>query len=268
MSFFDSSGCCIPTKECRVFENGTVRYYDIKKPEINFTRILEKSKKFNLVSEEINEKDFKIKAENLIDVINNDSNYKNILNGVKIPFIFQKIGKVSDLGNELEHVLLPKINHSFTEEYPDCYFKAVLQSNSKLSSKIKISPDSNYEKLIELGNEDFVVGWYFPQAFQGYDIQSQRKRIKSLPDLVGVNKCLSGGIDICASIIGVPSLLISKDTYAPILCMSSYMHDDPRLVLLLKSYGPHLEFWCMTQMLTKDVTQVSEQWSGGISIFI
>jgi hypothetical protein len=46
------------------------------------------------------------------------------------------------------------------------------------------------------------------------------------------------------------------------------MHDDPRLVLLLKSYGPHLEFWCMTQMLTKDVTQVSEQWSGGISIFI
>ena len=84
----------------------------------------------------------------------------------------------------------------------------------------------------------------------------------------GANKCLSGGIDICAALIGVPELLISDENYAPILCMSSYVHDDSRLVLLLKSYGPHLEFWCMTQMLSKNVTQVSEQWSGGVSIFI
>jgi hypothetical protein len=50
--------------------------------------------------------------------------------------------------------------------------------------------------------------------------------------------------------------------------MSSYEHADPRMVLLLKAYGPHLEFWCMTQMLSRNITQVSEQWAGGLSIYL
>jgi hypothetical protein len=68
-------------------------------------------------------------------------------------------------------------------------------------------------------------------------------------------------------VAGIPDLLISEEFYTPILCMSGYVHRDPRLVLLLKAYGPHLEFWCMTQMLTRDTTQVSEQWAGGITVF-
>ena len=39
------------------------------------------------------------------------------------------------------------------------------------------------------------------------------------------------------------------------------------MVMLFKSYGPHLEFWLMSQMLTPNETQVSEQWSGGVTIF-
>ena len=96
-------------------------------------------------------------------------------------------------------------------------------------------------------------------------MESQRKQMEQLPKLDNV--CLSGGIDISAALIGSPELLISEDFYAPILCMSAYVHKDPRLVLLVKSYGPHMEFWCMTQMLAKDVTQVSEQWAGGITFF-
>jgi hypothetical protein len=89
--------------------------------------------------------------------------------------------------------------------------------------------------------------------------------MEQLPKLGNV--CLSGGIDISAALIGSPELLINEDSYAPILCMSAYVHTDPRLVLLVKSYGPHMEFWCLTQMLSKGVTQVSEQWAGGISIY-
>ena len=79
--------------------------------------------------------------------------------------------------------------------------------------------------------------------------------------------CLSGGMDIGAAVVGSPELLINKDHYSPILCMSSFVHSDERLVLLLKAYGPHMEFWCMTQMLSKHTTQVSEQWAGGLTIF-
>ena len=79
--------------------------------------------------------------------------------------------------------------------------------------------------------------------------------------------CLSGAMDIGAAVVGFPELLISKDHYTPILCMSSLVHSDKRLILALKSYGPHMEFWCMTQMLSKKTTQVSEQWAGGLTIF-
>jgi hypothetical protein len=91
--------------------------------------------------------------------------------------------------------------------------------------------------------------------------------MKELPHPGEFNVCLSGAKDVTAAIVGSPELLISGEFYTPILCMSSYVHSDPRLVLLIKSYGPHLEFWCMSQMLTKEITQVSEQWSGGLSIF-
>jgi hypothetical protein len=64
-----------------------------------------------------------------------------------------------------------------------------------------------------------------------------------------------------------PDMLINSDYYSPILCLSSYIHSDERMILLYKSYGPHLEFWCMTQMLTPNTKQVSEQWTGGITIF-
>ena len=136
-----------------------------------------------------------------------------------------------------------------------------------MSGNITLSSDSRYEKLISALDAGPVVGWYFPQALQEFDIQSQRAQMASLPKLEGAEVCLSGGIDICAAVTGVPDLLISDEFYAPILCMSAYIHRDPRLVLLLKAYGPHMEFWCMTQMLTIDTTQVSEQWAGGLSVF-
>ena len=88
-----------------------------------------------------------------------------------------------------------------------------------------------------------------------------------LPQLSGASVCLSGGLDVVAAMVGSPGLLVNEEQYPPILCLSAYRHVDPRLVLILKAYGPHLEFWCMTQMLTKTVTQVSEQWAGGLTIF-
>ena len=88
-----------------------------------------------------------------------------------------------------------------------------------------------------------------------------------LPNLVGANLCLSGGIDIVSAMTGFPALLVNEDEYPPVLCLSAYCHQDPRMILVLKSYGPHLEFWCMTQMLSEGVTQVSEQWAGGLTIF-
>jgi hypothetical protein len=267
LRYFNETGRRIPTKGMRTFGQTPSYYYKISQPEINFASIFERQQKFNRISNKLTVDEFSNKAESLLDIIKKNDNYSNLLKGVHVPFVLEYSSGEDDLGASLERTHLPNLKSAFNDRYPDSHFKAILQSNSELPGHVSLDPDSRYDELIDTGQRGSVVGWYFPQALQEFDIKSQRSQMKELPILDGAKICLSGGVDICSALIGTPELLISEDDYAPILCMSAYVHADPRLVLLLKSYGPHMEFWCMTQMLTKDTTQVSEQWAGGLTVF-
>jgi len=267
MQFFDDNGRRVPCEDARVFGSSPSFYYQLNQPAIDYERLMEQSKQFNFVPENVTTLNFKSKAETLLEIIQTDAAYANLLRGVKVPFITGRKTSSAELGEELESTLLPSLKASFNARFPEAHFKAVLQSNSELPSNISLDPSSRYQALISAVEAGVVVGWYFPQALQEFDTRSQRSQMTSLPELTGAKVCLSGGIDICAAVAGIPDLLISDEFYTPILCMSAYVHRDPRLVLLLKAYGPHMEFWCMTQMMTRDTTQVSEQWAGGITIF-
>lgn len=267
MSYFDNTGRCIPAKGMRVFSERPNHYYKIEQPKIDYTTILDQSKKYNGLRQDFTLNEFKEKALGLLEDIKADQNYKNLINGAHIPFVFENVKTESDIGRGLETILLPNLKSAFNNKFPESHFKAILQSDSKLPDQLTLDPYSNYQALIEASKSEPVVGWYFPQAFQEYDVKSQRLQLTFLMPPKNANICLSGGMDVISAMIGCPELLISDNHYSPILCLSAYAHKDPRLVLLLKSYGPHLEFWCMTQMLTHNTTQVSEQWAGGISIF-
>jgi len=267
VQFFDDNGRRVPGKDARVFGSTPSFYYKLNQPAIDYELILNRSKQFNSVPADVTPSDFKSKAEALLEKIKTHDAYANLLKGVKVPFVAGRKNRGADLGEELESELLPSLKESFNAQFPEAHFKAVLQSNSELPGNVSLASESRYQELISLVEAGVVVGWYFPQALQEFDIRSQRSQMVPLPALAGAKACLSGGIDICAAVAGVPDLLISDEFYTPILCMSAYVHRDPRLALLLKAYGPHMEFWCMTQMLTRDTTQVSEQWAGGITIF-
>jgi hypothetical protein len=221
-----------------------------------------------MAPESISSEVFKLAAQSLLETIKTNQPYQNLLKGVHVPFVYFGAKDDADLGEAIEQKLLPGVQKSFNGMYPDSHFKAVLQSNSELPGNIRLADASQYEKFIEATQNGPIVGWYFPQALQEFDTDSQRQQMKTLPSLDGAEICLSGAIDICAAVVGSPNLLISEDFYTPILCMSAYEHTDSRMVLLLKAYGPHLEFWCMTQMLTSTTTQVSEQWAGGLCVFM
>lgn len=266
MEYFNQCGRRVPTEKMRVFAKEPSFYYSLRAPANNHREIYERLSAFG-IAVGLSQDNFIDRIENLYETIRADSNYSNLLAGVAVPFAIGALPDDLDLGSHLEHELLPKVESSFKDAFSDCHFKAVLQGDSDLEGRISIDPNSCYESLISSAKKEPVVGIYFPQALQEFDIESQRKQMAELPAIESAAVCLSGGIDICAALTGTPSLLINEETYAPILCMSAYRHADPRLILLMKSYGPHLEFWCMTQMLTKDVTQVSEQWTGGITIF-
>lgn len=267
MTYFDDNGRRIPGEGMRVFGKAPSRYYRLTQPLLDYEGILDRCVRYSLAPVDLTPAAFKSGAESLLDKLRDSPVYANLLNGVHVPFVFQHSTGEVDLGGNLEHTLLPNLQKSFNARYPESHFKAVLQSNSELPGNISLDPDSRYEQFISDSRKTPVVGWYFPQALQEFDIRSQRQQMVELPPLNGAGICLSGGMDICAALTGSPELLVSEEFYTPILCMSAYVHADPRLVLLLKSYGPHMEFWCMTQMLTKDVTQVSEQWAGGVTVF-
>lgn len=265
MNYFDKTGRRTHDEGLRVFSDVPKNYYSISNATIDYSRILENSVKYGGVNPSISLVDFEAACSHLKQEIAANTAFSNLLYGTHIPFICKKVESVVDLGRDLETVELPSYQSAFNNQFPDNHFKAVLQSDSQLAGNVKIDPRSRYQNFLDKCQEDTVIGWYFPQALQEFDVESQRKQMVLLPDQKNI--CLSGGIDIMAALIGTPDLLINEEAYAPILCLSSYVHSDPRLVLLIKSYGSHMEFWCMTQMLTKNITQVSEQWSGGLSIY-
>lgn len=266
MSCFDANGRCIPGAESRVFSEKDYGYYIIEPLHLDYEKILLRLKEVGFAPATFDVNVFKEQATSLINIVREDKNYSDILNGVCVPFVYQDLSEEKDLGKKFEKYLLPAVKRTFLEQYPESHFKAVLQGDTALEGQIRLDVDSNQDQFVQSTGQP-TVGLYFPQALQGFDVRSQRMHMKTLPELKGARRCLSGGTDVCAALVGSPNLLISDKNYSPILCMSGYVHNDPRLVLLMKSYGPHLEFWCMSQMLTPAVTQVSEQWSGGVTIF-
>lgn len=267
MSYFDEIGRCIPTEGARVFGKNPSQYYVIDAKEAALAAILTRARATGLVNTSLTLGEFTDSVLSLKSAVLADPNYAKLLKGVCVPFVYQQLEPINDLGRHLEGHMLPKLRQSFTEQFPESHFKAVLQGNTTLEGQISPAKNVGYEQFIASSMGKALVGLYFPQAFQEFDLRSQREQFRALQSLDGARTCLSGGLDICAALTGQPDLLISEKHYAPILCLTAYEHRDPRLTLMLKAYGPHLEFWCMGQMLTPTTTQVSEQWSGGITIF-
>jgi hypothetical protein len=267
MQYFSEDGRRIPHAGMRVFSQNKSDYYKFSRQEISYEEIYLNFKKYGDGEIKISCSEFTERAKSLYGKIKNNKDYENITNGYAIPFIMPSIKNTLNLGRLLQMKYLPSLKNSFESNFTNNKFKAILQGGTELDGNVQMEPESNVEKLFEQCLNNEIVCWLFPEVFSGYDIFSQRKQISTLPKAQDFGVCLGGGVDILSAAIGTPSLLINENHYAPIICMSGYTNLDPRLVMLLKSYGPHLEFWCMSQMLTSQITQVSEQWTGALTLF-
>ena len=178
----------------RVFGESPSFYYELKDYQLDLAEIHDRLISFGLV-DGLSFPNFQARTEKLRETIKADSNFSNLLNGIHVPFAVSLDKGSHDLGEQLETELLVKLESSFKASYPDLHFKAVIQGDVGLKEKISIEDSSRYSDLINLAQKSTVVGWYFPQALQEFDIQSQRKQMVDLPSLVGAHLCLSGGID-------------------------------------------------------------------------
>jgi len=262
---FDEGGRRILTKPYRVFDNECLRYYNISNIRWDFESIAERYNRFGGFEFKVDSVKIADSCSALRDVFSRNPQLSNLFKGVHVPFVVPKIEKGQDLSESLIGSFLPRLEASFRAEYPAAHFKAVMQGGAQLTNSLRVAQHSRYENFIRAAEVASVAGWYFPQALQQFDVASQILQMQELPNVEGL--CLSGPAEIIYAVMGKPDLLINEDGYAPVLCMSALRHADDRLALVLKAYGPHLEFWCLSQMLAPGVTQVSEQWSGGVTLF-
>ena len=256
-----------PSKNCRVFSDVPKEFYKIDPLNIDYAAQHELAVANGLVSDSLDLSDVKAELTGVMDAIAGSEDYQNLLNGPAIPFCLSIPDGNDDLGTQLEDYWLPLLKKEYERQVPGTYFKATLQGDTELKESLTVSENSGYDGFLAKSANSTVAGYFFPTAFQEFDIKSQRARIADLPRLGDLEMCLSGPFEMIYSLIAYPKLLFSEDKYSPILCASALEHSDPRMVRMFKSYGPHLEFWLMTQMLTPTKTQVSEQWSGGITVF-
>ena len=265
--FFNKLGRKIPTEKCRVFANAERNFYKINDPLIDLEKQNKKAVNLKLLSKSVNLKNIELEQNNLYNSIKNDSNYQNLILGTSIPFAISHQDLPIDIGSQLEDRFLPLIKNVYENAFEGSWFKATLQGQNTLKESIRIVEESGYKNFVKSAMSGCIVGCYFPTAFQEYDIKSQRNQINILPKNENFNICLSGHIETSYSLIMYPNLLFSRKYYSPILCLSALEHEDPRMIPIIKSYGPHLEFWLLSQMMTNSQTQVSEQWSGGITLY-
>ena len=263
----NSLGRFNPTKECRVFSDEPKSFYKISNIEPNYAQQHVRAVASGLINRSVDRIQVETSLTGIRATIERSEDYRNLFNGAAIPFCLSAKNTNQDLGTQLENIWLPLLKKEYKRQASGAYFKATLQGNTELKNSIKTHSGSGYENLLVSLNQSTVVGYYFPTAFQEYDIESQRKRLKTLPKIEDFSLCLSGAFEIIYALTSYPKLLSDEHNYSPILCASALEHKDPRMIMLFKSYGPHLEFWLMTQMLTPTKTQVSEQWSGGLTIF-
>ena len=256
-----------PSEGCRVFSKTPKSFYKLNSPKIEYITQHKTAVGVGLTSSKLDLPDIKASLAFIDDRIDNSYVYKNLFRATAVPFCFTVPDKRMDLGRELEGRWLPLLQTEFEKKIPGAQFRATLQGNTQLPEQINPANGSGYAEFLDQHSRSTVVGYYFPTAFQEFDISSQRKRITHLPSLEKVALCLSGPFEIIYSLICYPNLLFDRASYSPILCASSLEHRDPRMVMLFKSYGPHLEFWLMSQMLSQNKTQVSEQWSGGLTVY-
>ncbi len=265
MSLFDQTGWRIPSEAHRTFSNTKTKYYKLNQLINPYEKVFSNSVKYFPTLKDIHYDSFLSNLNLLKEEISQNNDYKNLLNSPFYSFLIPKNNNKVDIGEQLENYLLLSVEQAFKDEFPEFHFKKTIQNNESLINNLSVSELSRYQKLIDINNDNIVCGFYFPEALSGFDIPSQKKQMIDLPAFENI--CLSGALDICSALIGNPQMLVHKETYSPMICLTSLNHKDRRISCLFKSYGPHLEFWGLGNQLIPGVDQVSEQWTGGLSFY-
>ena len=102
MSYFDETGRCIPAEGARVFGKSPSQYYVIDATAAPLAAILARAQATGLVDAELTLGEFTNRVSDLKSAVQADANYCKLLKGVCVPFVYQQLEPIDDLGRHLE----------------------------------------------------------------------------------------------------------------------------------------------------------------------
>lgn len=255
---FDANGRLVPADGEVVYSQVDRRYFSLAQPAFTFPGVLAAVAKHLGIADldrHIAGSEFERRCEAARQAIMCDPDLAGLFRGVHVPFVLLPSTARTDVGEELDAVLLPAVATSYVEKMPGFDFRNYLKG--QLAGAISVVPGVRYERLLASHAKDVIAGWYFPGALAGYAIPEQRRVMAHLPEAVS----LSGPLEAAMAFMGVPDILMRIDNYPSLLAVSAVQPQEPRFFQFFEAYG-----WNLTYNQRSMVGAVSEYFSGGLTV--
>ena len=258
MDLFDSRGRLIPADGERVHARTDREYFALNQPRVDYAAIHAEVSTFlkpSGLEPGMSPGRFQEACERLrCDTLANEAT-RHLFHGVHVPFLLPARSEESDLGKELDKVLLEAASGAFTTKFPQFEFRHYLQG--QLEGRLSVVRGVRYERLLEARRRGPVAGWYFPNCMAGFAIPDQRALIGRLPEPL----ILSGPLEAACAFIGVPELLTNNDKYPNLLALAAVRPSQDHLFCFFEAYG-----WNLTFNQRSMVGAISEYHAGGLTL--
>ena len=270
-ALFDQHGRRIPYSGMRVHNPVSRQYFHLIQPRIEYPEIWARTvQHLQWPDPPCSTQRFAAICEAILEGLRSNAGLANLTRGVRVPFLCPPVVPGSRRNGDLQR-FLQAVDRSFTDRFPEADFLDLCPGRP--GDLVVAAPGSRYEEFEHARNAGAVAGIYFPNCLAEYDLASQRKQMETLPEAVPCNGknapiVLSGAVEAAAALAGTPDLLANEAHYPHHLCLSALQEPGDQIVYTFEAYGSNLRFRYRSTMLTPSVTQLSEQWAGGLTVFL
>lgn len=281
MDPFNEYGNRIPFEGMRIAPEVSPRFYQLNQPDLDQDRIYRRFQQY--LSETplpVSLAAYRDTCARILSALEGNSAFANLTRAVHVPFLCPPATPRIGRGTEIRQHLA-RLGKSFEPLAPDTEFKNTCEAQGLPGDDVLIASESRYEQFEQARNGRWVGGWYFPNCIPRFDLTSQRKQMRTLPEIARgedgfeAQVVLSGALEAAVACIGCPFLLRNKERYAHVLCLSALQADSNDVFFYsFEGYdyerGYALIFGRRTNRLRMGpppVTQVSEAFAGGLTVF-
>ena len=205
LKLFDKNGRRIPDKNLKNAVCDPNKDFYLEQPQLetldDFSGRLIRFQEFFHPGPFMSVSEFQARSQELIKEIENNENLVNLLKGIHLPIILPKLENFEDYGETLEKVFLPAVKLGYERQFPEKKFHNCREKD--LKGKVGIVEGSRHEKLLEKMKQNYVVGIYFPNPFQGFSVLASREQMTTLPE----SFLLAGGFDSASAQAMYPDVL-------------------------------------------------------------